>query len=177
MKPEARFYQSIKSHMTRPLDRLDRIENSFGSGYPDTNMTLDAEDVWIELKAPKEPKRASTPLMTSNGNHPLLESQINWFIRQRQAGGIGFILVRTDRRILLVDGTRYAKEFNSWTVSQMTEHAILTCPVPTPDEEWRKLRATIFTASRYHRLDRHASAQQLLNDMERKELAGHRGSR
>lgn len=177
MKPETRFYQSIKAKMIKPLDRLDRIENSFGEGYPDTNMTLDAEDVWVELKAPVEPKRPTTPLMTSNGNHPLLESQINWFIRQRQAGGIAFVLVRTDKRIMLVDGTLYAELFNSWTVHEMVINSIFTCAVPTPALEWRKLRATIFTASRYHRLHQHAKAQQLLDDMERKGLAGDRRAR
>lgn len=170
MKPEARFYHTMAKRMVKPLDRLDRIENSIGSGYPDTNMTLDSEDVWVELKAPTEPKRPTTPLMTSNGNHPLLDSQINWFCRQRQSGGIAFILVRTDRRIMLIDGTRWAKEFNSWTVETMVSRALFSCPVPTPLNKWRELRATIFTASRYHRLDRHQRAQQLLDELERKKL-------
>lgn len=174
MKPEARLWQSIKTRMALPADRFDRIENSFGAGYPDLNATIDAEDIWIELKAPKEPKRATTALMTSNGNHPLMESQINWFIRQRRAGGIAFILVRTDKRILLIDGTRHAKVFNTLTVDQLYAIAILVCPVPTPQQEWRMLRATLFTASRYHRLTQHKRAQQLLDDMERRKLVGDR---
>ena len=174
MKPEARLWQSVKNSLGRVGDRLDRIENSVGSGYPDVNVTFDSEDIWIELKAPKEPKRKTTPLMTSNGNHCLLDSQINWFIRHRQADGIAFILVRTDKRLMLVDGTKHAKVFNHWTVDEMMLNAILTCQVPTPKSEWSLLRATLFSASRYHRLDRHARAQQLLDDMERKGLVDHR---
>lgn len=174
MKPEARLWQAIKNKLALPRDRFDRIENSLGSGYPDVNATIDAEDIWIELKAPAEPKRTITPLMTANGNHPLLESQINWFCRQRQAGGIAFILVRTERHLMLVDGTQHAKVFNDWTLTQMCAAAILTASVPTPRDQWRLLRATLFTASRYHRLDRHKRAQQLLDDMERRKLAGDR---
>lgn len=168
MKPEARFYQTLKSRFLLPMDRMDRIENSFGEGIPDTNMCLSGEDIWCELKAPTEPKRATTRLMTSNGNHPLLDSQINWFIRQRQAGGIGFILLRTDKRIMLVDGSLHSKEFNDWTVEQMINRSIYHVPLPMPAHEWSMLRHVTFTASRHHRLDRHASAQKLLNDMERK---------
>lgn len=172
MKPEARLWQAIKNKLALPRDRMDRIENSLGSGYPDVNATIDAEDIWIELKAPAEPARPTTPLMMANGNHRLLESQINWFCRQRQAGGIAFILVRTNKRLLLVDGTIHAKVFNSWTVEQMRSHSILVCAVPTSKDDWRLLRATLFTAARYHRLDRHKRAQQLLDDMERRKLAG-----
>jgi hypothetical protein len=177
MKPEARLWQSMRSKMVLPADRFDRIENSMGSGYPDVNATIAAEDVWIELKAPREPKRASTPLMTSNGNHPLLESQINWFIRQRQSGGIAFILVRTDCRIMLLDGTKHMKMFNGWTVKEMIAASLYTCDVPTKIEDWRMLRNVIFTASRYHRLHQHSKAQQLLDDMERRKLAGDSKSR
>jgi hypothetical protein len=168
MKPEARFYQTLKSRFLLPMDRMDRIENSFGEGIPDTNMCLSGEDIWCELKAPTEPKRATTKLMTSNGNHPLLDSQINWFIRQRQAGGIGFILLRTDKRIMLVDGTLHAKEFNDWTVGQMVNRAIYHVQLPMPAHEWSMLRHVTFTASRHHRLNRHASAQKLLDDMEQR---------
>lgn len=177
MKPEARLWQSMKSKMVLPADRFDRIENSMGSGYPDVNATIAAEDVWIELKAPREPKRASTPVMTSNGNHPLLDSQINWFIRQRQAGGIAFILVRTDKRICLLDGTKYMKVFNGWTTAEMIAVSLFTCAVPTKIEDWRMLRNVIFTASRHHRLNKHNEALKLLNDLERGKLASHRQPR
>jgi hypothetical protein len=156
---------------------MDRVENSVSHGAPDTNGCLAGEDVWIELKAPTEPKRPTTPLMTSNGNHPLMESQINWFIRQRRAGGIAFILVRTDKRLMLVDGTRHCEAFNSWTVNQMIGNSIFTCSVPMEADNWGLLRNVIYTASRHHRLSGHARAQTLLDDMERKGLAGDRRSR
>ena len=170
MKPEARLWKVMSDNMFLPgVDRADRVENSVSSGQPDVNACLAGEDVWVELKAPKEPKRASTLLMTSNGNHPLLQSQINWFARQRHAGGIAFILIRTDKRMMLVDGTKHGDSFNSMTVAQMEAAAIFCAPVPTPHIEWRMLRNVIFTASRYRRLHQHASAQQLLADLERGE--------
>lgn len=183
MKPEARLWQAMRDKMFRPGDRSDRIENSLlaVSGQPDVNGCLEGEDVWVELKAPTEPKRAETPLMTSNGNHPLLQSQINWMAKQRQAGGIAFILIRTDKRLLLIDGTKYATgdHFNRYTVAQMERIALFRADVPTKAEDWRLLRNVIYTASRYRRLLGHASAQQLLNDMERREenVVGYRDTR
>src|SRR4249919_4400266 len=100
-KPENKLWQNMRTNMLTKGDRVDRIENSVSSGAPDVNGCLAGEDVWVELKAPTEPKRAETPLMTSNGNHPLLQSQINWFARQAQAGGIAYILIRTDKRLML----------------------------------------------------------------------------
>lgn len=167
MKPEQRLWQVMSKKMWQQGDRLDRIENSLGSGAPDTNGCLSGEDVWIELKAPKEPKRASTVLMSAGNNHRLMLSQINWFARQRQAGGIAFILVRTDKRMMLVDGTKHADDFNTWTVAAMVAASIIHFPVPTSQEDWRLLRNVIFTASRHRRLHQHATAQQLLNDLER----------
>lgn len=178
MKPEARLWQSMKSKLGLPgKDRLDRVENSVISGQPDVNGCLAGEDVWVELKAPIEPKRPKTPLMTSNGNHPLLQSQMNWFARQKQAGGIAFILVRTDKRMMLIDGTVYGTgdHFNRYTVAQMERIALFTASVPTAQEDWRLLRNVIFTASRHRRLAGHAKAQQLLNDMdERERMVGDR---
>lgn len=168
MKPEARLWQATKDKMVMPGDRVDRIENSVGSGAPDTNGCLSGEDFWMELKAPVEPKRPTTPLMTSNGNHPLLPSQIGWFARQRYAGGIAYILVRTDKRLMLLDGTKHADAFNKMTVQEMINASLHTAKVPTPVEEWRYIRNLIFTASRHRRLAGHASAQQLLAELERK---------
>lgn len=181
MKPEARLWQAMSKKMWMPGDRLDRIENALLSvtGQPDVNGCLAGEDVWVELKAPTEPKRPTTPLMTSNGNHPLLQSQMNWFARQKQAGGIAFILVRTDKRMMLIDGTVYGTgdHFNRYTVAQMERIALFTASVPTAQEDWRLLRNVIFTASRHRRLHHHARAQQLLDDLEREAVAGDRGAR
>lgn len=176
MKPEARLWQLVRENLWRPSDRLDRVENAVISGQPDVNGCLSGEDVWVELKAPKEPKRSTTRLMTAGGNHVLLQSQINWFARQKQAGGIAFILVRTDRRMMLVDGTKHGDRFNDMTAGEMADASLLVVPVPTPIEDWRLLRNVIFTASRHRRLHLHASAQLMLDDLERREkgVAGNR---
>jgi len=169
MKPETRLWGAVREKLKLPADRLDRIENSVSSGQPDVNGCLAGEDVWIELKAPTEPKRKETPLMSFGNNHRLLLTQQNWMKRQQQAGGIAFILLRTDKRLLLIDGTKYGtgEHFNRYTVEQMERIALFKASVPTKIEEWRLLRNVIFTASRYRRLHQHASAQQLLADMER----------
>ena len=171
MKPESKFWQVIRTNMPVRGDRLDRIENSVGDGQPDVNGCLSAEDVWIELKAPTEPKRADTPLLGCGSNHPLLQSQINWFARQAQAGGIAFVLIRTDKRVLLIDGTKYgtSQAFNRYTVAQMIRVALYHVELPMKPQDWRMLRNVIFTASRYRRLHQHAQAQQLLTDMEREQ--------
>lgn len=153
--------------MRRPGDRWDRVENAVMSGQPDVNACLQGEDVWIELKAPTEPGRATTPMLKRSGNHQLLLSQINWMARQRQAGGIAFILLRTDKHIFLVDGTKHADDINNWPVPTYMERSMLVCPVPTPNNQWGLLRNVIFTASRHRRLHHHASAQQLLLQLER----------
>ena len=166
-KPETLLWKVMKDRLPYPGDRLDRIENFVASGQPDVNGCLAGEDVWIELKAPKEPKRSTTRLMTCNGNHALLPSQVNWMIRQRQAGGIAFILVRTDKRIMLIEGTKHAEQFNSMTVPEMMLASLYQCSIPMAKDNWRMLRHVIYTASRYQRLAGHAKAQQLLDDLER----------
>lgn len=176
MKPETRFGNAIRNNMITPSDRYDRIENSVSFGLPDTNMCLAGEDVWAELKAPCEPKRATTPLMS--GNHPLLQSQMNWFKRQAQAGGIAFILARTDwPRTILIDGTAHGDEFNSWTLAQMLDHALWSHEGRMNPDQWKMLRNVLFTATRYRRLHRHARAQDLLNDLERGGVVGNRHPR
>jgi hypothetical protein len=177
MKAEGRFWQAIRTHLPRGTDRLDRIENEIGSGQPDVNGCLDAEDVWIELKAPIEPKRADTPLIHGN-NHGLLISQINWFGRQYQAGGIAYILLRTDRRILLINGVAHAKKFNQSTIKQLIQIALFHHEGSMSKDQWGFLRNVIITASRHHRIHRHEQLKQLLANMdERTRVANSRQSR
>jgi len=174
LKPEARLWASVRTHLKRDLDRIDRVENAVADGQPDVNGCIQGEDVWIELKAPSEPKRATTALMANN--HKLLQSQVNWFARQRQAGGIAFILLRTETLLLLVDGTKHADNFNSMTVAKMKASSLFATTVPTPQQQWSLLRNVIFTASRYRRLHQHASAQLMLDELERRKegMADHR---
>lgn len=176
MKPEARLWTAMRDKLFKPgVDRYDRIENALlsVSGQPDVNACLDGEDVWVELKAPIEPKRDDTPLLGCSANHELLQSQINWMTKQKQAGGIAFVLIRTDKRIMLIDGTTYATghHFNRYTVNQMIRVSLFHVTLPMKSDDWRLLRNVIFTASRYRRLHKHASAQLMLNDLERGEAA------
>lgn len=83
-----------------PSDRMERVENLLVDGMPDVNCCIEGKEFWVENKEPKEPKRLSTPLFGSN--HKFSQSQLNWFLAQRRAGGNAFAFIWTDRRGILL---------------------------------------------------------------------------
>lgn len=101
--------------------RLDRVENIVCAGMPDVNLCIEGVELWIEFKAPKEPRRATTPLFGSN--HKVLQSQINWFTRHTKAGGRGGFLISTNKRWIFVDG-KHAAELNLMTLDEILTIAI-----------------------------------------------------
>lgn len=96
-------YKLLKKHLPKRSDRIDRIENLVVAGMPDINYCIDGIDGWIEMKSPKEPLRESSKLFADN--HKLNQDQKNWFLRQYNAGGRAFILICTDVRWMLIDGS------------------------------------------------------------------------
>jgi hypothetical protein len=102
---------------TTPHDRLERIENVLVPGMPDVNGCFDGREFWIETKQPREPVRASTPLFGSN--HDLSQDQLNWFLRQRNAGGNGIIYVQTDKLTRLFIGAEFADIVNEATLKSL----------------------------------------------------------
>lgn len=135
---EANDWVTIKKHLPRPGDRLDRIENFLlGAGMPDINGCFCGKEFWIESKHPKEPKRPTTPLFGSN--HRVSQDQANWFLRQRNAGGRCYFLICTDKRRLLIGG-EWADAINALTVQQLCDIALWHVPVPTRGKiPWEKL--------------------------------------
>lgn len=124
------------SHKTK--DRFERIENLMVDGMFDINYCIEGVEGWIELKAPKEPKRDSTPLFGSN--HKLSIEQRNWCKTQKDAGGIAWILISTDNCWILIDG-KHADEINSMTVTELTYHANWHTSKPVRDKnEWKRLK-------------------------------------
>lgn len=111
------------------------------SVFLDVNYCIEGTEGWIEIKSPIEPKRSTTPLFGSN--HRLLQSQMNWFILQRNACGIGYIYIESDKRRMLID-QKHADRINSMTVSELvsasTWHNLLG---QTGIIEWTQLRAIL----------------------------------
>ena len=138
---ESTDYKAFRRNMPKPNDRLERIENLVGVGQPDTNYCAAGKECWIEFKSPKEPKRHSTPLFGSN--HRLSQDQMNWFLKQRNAGGVGFVLIVTDKRWILVDGCKYGDDINDMTVGHLLDVAEWYANKPLRKDDWINLRTAI----------------------------------
>lgn len=138
---ESRSYRVFRQYVIGPRDRCDRVENLTMAGMPDVSYCINGQDGWIEFKSPTEPKKASTPLFGSN--HRLSQAQMNWFLRQRNAGGHGWILVCTERRWMLIDGCLYADEINDKTVDELYAMADWKAVRPIIKESWDNLRAIL----------------------------------
>lgn len=138
---EKTAYQAFRKGVRRPGDRIDRIENLVGTGFPDTNCCLHpGVEFWMEIKAPREPKRANTPLFGSN--HKLSQEQKNFFLSQRKAGGLGFIYIETDKRRMLIHAL-HADGLNEMTVGQLVAFSEWNAFKPTGKDEWLRLRRYI----------------------------------
>jgi hypothetical protein len=137
---EKKDYGILRDNMPVHGDRIDRIENVVGVGTPDINFCIEGVEGWIELKSPREPKRASTRLFGSN--HKLSQDQMNWFLKQEKAGGNGFVLIATDKRWMLIEGW-YADDVNKMTLAELIIISRWTAPKPITRREWKKLREVL----------------------------------
>ena len=137
---ERTAYVALREGLCLASGRLDRIENLVGTGYPDVNGCINGNEFWIENKAPSEPKRKTTPLFGSN--HRLSVEQRNWFLRQRRAGGKGYIYIETESKRLLISG-RHADEINEATLLELIAMSTWQSDRPTKPKEWGALRAIL----------------------------------
>ena len=137
---ERAAYSTLRKVLPQPHDRLDRVENVTMAGMPDVNFCADGKECWIELKAPKEPKRSTTPLFGTG--HRLTLDQRNWLTRQRMAGGRAFVLIATDSRWLLMDGME-ADFINDMTVNELIDKSLWRATKPVRREQWSGLRAAL----------------------------------
>jgi len=133
-------FNLFRKNMMQRKDRIDRVENICVDGMPDVSYCIDGVDGWIEIKSPKEPKRATSKLLRMKLNHKLLQSQKNWFLCQRMAGGKGYILICTDKRWMLIDGCKYADQVNDMTVNSLHRAASWVAFTPIKEEGWFLLR-------------------------------------
>ncbi len=135
---ESADYKLFRKNVPEPRDRIDRVENVVVDGMPDINACIEGTEVWIEQKSPKEPVRATTPLFGSN--HRVSQSQMNWFLRHRKAGGKGYFLIVTDKRWILISGV-HADSINNMTVDELIEQCTWCTTKPIKEkEQWKHLR-------------------------------------
>lgn len=138
---ESNAYQMFKANVVQPGDRIDRIENLLGSGTPDVNFCSGGFECWIEIKSPKEPRRAATPLFGSN--HRISQEQMNWALRQRRAGGRCYFLISTNKRWMLISGG-LADYINNWTIAECLDNATWSTSKPVRDkDQWQFLREAL----------------------------------
>lgn len=138
---EKKDYKLLRENAATPRDRIDRIENLMVVGMPDINFCSEGTECWIELKSPLEPVRSSTKLFGSN--HKLSQDQKNWFLRQRNAGGLCYILIFSDKRILLIDG-KHADKLNDMTVAELVAVSLYHEIKPIKDKQkWKQLRSIL----------------------------------
>ena len=117
---ESLAYKWLKNSVLLPRDRVDRLENIVVSGMPDISVCIEGAEFWIEIKAPKEPKKESTPLFGSN--HKFSQEQKNWFLRQRDAGGLAYGLIYSDKHIVLI-GSATVETANEMTMRELIDVA------------------------------------------------------
>ena len=134
---EKKDYQTLKNNVIGPLDRIDRVENIVVAGMPDVNVCIEGVESWLELKSPKEPKKATTPLFGSN--HKLSQDQKNWFLRQQNSNGKGYILIASDKRWLLIEG-KHADDVNEMTIVELIVESVWGCVKPITKAQWKELR-------------------------------------
>ncbi len=137
---EKTAYQWLKEVIVESGDRIDRLENLVSVGMPDVNACLAGHELWIEIKAPKEPVRSTTKLFGSN--HKVSQDQANWMLRQIKAGGQCYFFVVTDKQRFLMHG-RLADDINSFTVAQMEFYSTWRAPIITTSEEKIALRTRL----------------------------------
>jgi len=128
--------------MTQPGARIDRLENLVSEGMPDVNCCVCGTESWIEIKAPTEPKRASTPLFGSN--HKVSQEQKNWMLRQKKASGHCYLFIVTDKgKRMLLDG-KHADNANDLTLHEiMTMSNWCACGAASAEEKNNLVNALI----------------------------------
>lgn len=87
---EQRLYDAFKKIRPKGI-RIERVENVVSDGTPDVMLFVPGATVWVELKAPLRPKRATTRLLGGEG---LRQSQLNWMLEATQYQIPAYVLIR-----------------------------------------------------------------------------------
>jgi hypothetical protein len=140
---ETSAFKTLKNNLvgSRINRRLDRVENVVVGGWPDTNGCFSGVEFHIEIKAPKEPKRATTPLFGSN--HKLSQDQKNWIKRQMNSGGLAYVYIDTGKNRMLIGGS-FADDINEMTVGELASIALWHATVPVRNKgHWERIADVI----------------------------------
>lgn len=138
MVSESSLYARFRAQFAGRFNRIERVENPIAPGMPDVNCCLlGVGEFWLEVKAPTEPKRPSTPLFGSN--HRVSQSQISWHRHQHQAGGKSYFIIDTDVRLILVCGS-LAEEINEMTVDELVKCSLFCAMKPMRKELWTQFK-------------------------------------
>ena len=118
-KAEQKVWDAMKRRAPKDF-WLQRVENLAGEGMPDVYVSRLSGGPWVELKAAKLPKRATTKVMGDDG---VRTSQRNWHMKAATKGIRSYILLRIDhpdhlRLPLLFHGT-WADDINEWTYAEL----------------------------------------------------------
>lgn len=64
MARESELWRRLKGGVKElgPSADLQRIENAAGVGHPDVEGCVNGQQIWIELKSEKRPKKSTTPI-------------------------------------------------------------------------------------------------------------------
>lgn len=111
-KPEQRLWDTMRRNNVHHF-WLQRMECALSLGVPDVVV---GGSVWVELKAPKRPARATTALLHEYG---LSVDQINWHLKAAAIGARSYILIRDDRHELFLISGDFAKDINGYNVQDM----------------------------------------------------------
>ena len=144
---EKNAYNSMRKGIIRSRDRICRIETFTIAGMFDVNACLEGVEIWIEIKAPTEPKRISTPLFGSN--HKITLEQRDFALAQVRAGGNCYFYIDTSFNRILMHGT-VADEINKMTLMELIENSIWHSKMPTSESEWGALREHFLTPMKEH---------------------------
>ena len=119
-KAEQKVWDAMKRAAKKHAPKLwmERVENLVSDGMPDVY----AEGPWVELKAAKLPKRATTKLQMGEG---VRTSQVNWHLKAQTRGLVSFILIRIEERKdepSLIKG-QLAEGVNRWCADECYAYA------------------------------------------------------
>ena len=130
-------YKILKRAFKHP-DRIDRIENLVSCGMPDVNYCINGVEGWIEMKSAIERQRSTSKLL----KHKLSQAQMNWFLKQRNAGGNAFILICTEKRWMLMHG-HVADQINDLTADHLWQNTVWKSEKPITKEALEELRVKL----------------------------------
>lgn len=124
-KAEQRLWDTMRQRLSGvPMLNLKRVENIVEPGFPDVYFRAERQHGWVELKAPKTPKRASTPLLGCSANHELTIQQQNFLLVCSHVGIPAYVLIRDDNKNIFMIEAKLAKQINKMTVTELLNNTV-----------------------------------------------------